>query len=281
MEDTGVYSRKALIRSGLSQADINELVQRGMFFSVIRGWYAVPEADRHLIEALQTGTRIGCLTGCRYHSLWTPRNAGLHLTYRDGPKPTRPSRATIHRYNHPLPESVVWPLHDCLLHVLRNHDLETSLIVIESAINKALLTFAEARELIGNGPKELIIWPDTFIGPNPEARPAYVTSLNAAELKCRLRFSCHRLIEPTCSSAINSSLSVTAMPITRHRSPTRMIAAEISSHVTSAIRLFGSVIRKSGSIGLQRSKVCCNTFGIAFTGADGDKREGAQLGICQ
>ena len=153
MEDTGVYSRKALIRSGLSQADINELVQRGMFFSVIRGWYAVPEADRHLIEALQTGTRIGCLTGCRYHSLWTPRNAGLHLTYRDGPKPTRPSRATIHRYNHPLPESVVWPLHDCLLHVLRNHDLETSLIVIESAINKALLTFAEARELIGNGPK--------------------------------------------------------------------------------------------------------------------------------
>lgn len=139
MKNTGVHSYRDLRNRGCSRRHIERLMREGKLRRVVKGWYASVDADPSVVNALLTRARLGCLSGCKFHGLWVPPHAGLHVVYGDGPKP-KPRRGTfIHHAQSPLPRVPVWPLDDCLTQVIRNHGTETSLIVLESAIHRGRL----------------------------------------------------------------------------------------------------------------------------------------------
>lgn len=148
-----MYSMKALEQLGHSPSYIRGMIKSGQLQRISRGWYATPEADHRIVDQIRQGVRIGCLTGCKFHGLWVPPFSGTHVTYRTGTKPQSTSGTVVHRYDAPVSDTAIWNIRDCLGQVLRAHDPETALIVLESAVHLGLIRIYEAHTLIKAAPK--------------------------------------------------------------------------------------------------------------------------------
>lgn len=154
MEVPGLFSFAQLINDGYSKADIARSLEEGRLSRIIRGWYASDFADRNIVEALRAQGRCGCLSGCEFHGLWVRPHAGLHVVQSPGqPVPYKPSYER-HRSAKPVPKGPIWPLLECLEQVILNHELEDSLIVIESALNLRKVTEADMEELLQGLPEK-------------------------------------------------------------------------------------------------------------------------------
>lgn len=148
----GVYSAAQLRDAGYTYAEIKKRVKSGTLKPIKRGWYRSADANETAIRAVQLGGRIGCLTGCQLHGLWVPEQ------HRRVPHVILPKNASVppgkmHVQTHRYPGhtgSVVWPVTDCLQQVLRNHDRETALVVMESAVHNQLISYEEGWGLIAN-----------------------------------------------------------------------------------------------------------------------------------
>lgn len=147
MNTTGIASYRDLRKAGHSRREITEALETGAITRFARGWYASANADREAMKAIQLGGRLGCLSGCQRHGLWIPPNAGSHIVYGEGCTPAR-RRSSMHFADAPQPKTAIWPLLDCLDHVVHRHSTETSLIVLESALNLKLVTRADVRRLL-------------------------------------------------------------------------------------------------------------------------------------
>lgn len=149
-----VFTTSALLRQGLSAGDIRRAVLSGRIRRVRRGWYATPDAADGLVRAARIGGALGCVSAAREHGIWVPTDRILHVAIRPGLSPVKvPAGVSIHR----LPRGavvpvVLLPVLDCLRQVLRHHDAETALIVLESAVDVHAVTEAEARSLIREAP---------------------------------------------------------------------------------------------------------------------------------
>lgn len=128
--DHGIYTY-AQLRTQFSRRALQKKINEKELRRIVRGWYAEPSADSRLVTGIRNSARVGCLTGCKLHSLWVPPQSGYH--YVGGPGGNRPRG--YHLSPRPLPASPVWDLAECIDHVVKNHGLEEALIVIESALN--------------------------------------------------------------------------------------------------------------------------------------------------
>lgn len=147
--ETGSVSSYAQLRGGgATRRQIDRAVQAGTIRRIAPGWYAMPGADDRIVRAIQAGGRAGCLTGCALHGLWTPPGTGLHVVLGAGLAlpPTRGLQ--LHPSASPQPREAVWPLLDCLSHVVHRHSTEDALIVLESALHLGLVTTGEVSAVL-------------------------------------------------------------------------------------------------------------------------------------
>ena len=149
MRNLGVFSLEDLNSRGLSRRQIERLIAEGKLSRLARGWYATPGADDHVVAALRSGVRLGCLSACRRYGLWVPSGPRMHVVYGDARKPNEIPGALIHHYGARQPKRALWPLEDYLRQVIRHHDIETGLVVVESAINCKAISRDEALNLEG------------------------------------------------------------------------------------------------------------------------------------
>ncbi|MBI4899664.1 MAG: hypothetical protein HY829_04220 [Actinobacteria bacterium] len=94
------------------------------------------------------------MTGLRDHGVWVPPTTHPHIIT---PRWQNPGVIGVH---HQLPRSAQWapnaPRYDvteCLRQVLRHHEVETSLIVLESACNLRMVSERTVAELVAECPK--------------------------------------------------------------------------------------------------------------------------------
>lgn len=124
--------------------DVDRAVAAGRLVRVARGWYALPGADPAAVTALRAGGRLGCLSAARSHGLWVPPNPHVHVVRRRGGADVGSTPGLV---VHPVrawsgPGPVV-AVHDAIEQVVRYHDAETALIVLESALNQGLVQPAD------------------------------------------------------------------------------------------------------------------------------------------
>lgn len=139
-----------LLENGWTRSAVRRALERGLLRRVSRGWYDAGGCSADELTAAAAGGRLGCLTGLRDLGVWVPPTAHPHLMT---PRWSAPSTTgTAHR----LAPGAVWAastmtygLVECLRQVLRHHDVETSLIVLESACNLRLISTSAIAELIG------------------------------------------------------------------------------------------------------------------------------------
>lgn len=148
MDIPGINSYQDLRKAGASRRDINQALTAGTIVRISRGWYrsaTAPPTD--VASALRVDGRLGCLSGCKLHGLWVPPRIGTHIVFGRGCAPDR-LQQNMHTARKPQPRTPVWPLLDCLEHVVHHHCVESALVVVESAINLELLTRDELHALL-------------------------------------------------------------------------------------------------------------------------------------
>lgn len=132
----------------MTKEEIEAAVESGTLIRVVRGWFAYPTAHTWVLQALRAGGRLGCLSGCSLHGVWTPTHRQPHILVDRG---VSRMKKAWHRHLGLMPkEDAVFPLLDCLAQVIRHHGAEEALTVLESAVNKNLVTQAAAEVLIAD-----------------------------------------------------------------------------------------------------------------------------------
>lgn len=147
---TGVYKRTELMAMGLTIYGIRKRVKEGILILLRKGWYATDAALEPVSRAVQLGGTLCRVSGCQVRGIWTPQGAGLHVAARE--RLTKTPR-DVHTHIYHSDSAAVAPLLDCLSQALRYHDPETGLILLESAVNKNLISTTEAEHLISLAPQ--------------------------------------------------------------------------------------------------------------------------------
>lgn len=150
--NTGIWPRSEL-ETKLSDHQIRRAVAAGRLVKVTRGWYAVPTALETAVAAVRTGGRLGCLSGCAAHGLWVPPRTGLHVTFYRQVPAVLPPGIVGHSDRRTGQTAALRPLIDCLEEVVRYHETETALIVLDSALNRGVLTEADVVDVVAHCPK--------------------------------------------------------------------------------------------------------------------------------
>lgn len=147
--DVGVYSHQQLLTEGLQPTELNDALASGRLVRLKRGWYASQRATTWALSAVRAGGRLGCLSGCKAYGIWTPQHSKPHII---GPSTGRALSPPAHRTTGRLPRSAVYPLPDCLEQVIRHHEPEAALMVLESSVNLGLLSLSDAHCLMAAAP---------------------------------------------------------------------------------------------------------------------------------
>lgn len=129
MHIEGIYRYDELLERGYTQVGIEHALKHGSIERVAHGWYAESIADSKIVRALKLGGKIGCLSGCRLYGVWTPSDSELHIIFsssNDVPVGVPSTGVCTHVRPRSWTREAVWPLFDCLDHVIRFHDAETS-----------------------------------------------------------------------------------------------------------------------------------------------------------
>ncbi len=152
--DIGVYATAGLRDAGLTPRRIQAEIDEGNLRRVRRGWYASPGADPEACLAVRVGGRLTCTSGARHYGVWVP-HTGVHVAVPGQVRRPAGPEMRLHRQ-----ASLSWPetqpilsLPDCLSHLLRHHDAETALMVLESATRLGKIQLGEARDLIAAAPE--------------------------------------------------------------------------------------------------------------------------------
>ena len=160
-----------LIDGGWTRHEIRVRLASGSLRRIARGWYDLGATSPDEHTAAASGTRIGCLTGLRDHGVWVPPTTHPHVI-----APRWAETVTRVGVEHELPRGHSWPRHaivygilDCLRQVLRHHDVETSLIVLESAVNLRKVPESVVLELIGERPPRRAVQLGSRLDPKAES----------------------------------------------------------------------------------------------------------------
>lgn len=148
-----VWRRSALVAK-LGAHRLRMLVARGRLIQVGKGWYALPSADEGVLAAVRLGGRLGCLSGCALHGLWVPPHQDLHVMFNRSLPSVLPVGIAGHIARDLGRRLPVRPLMECLEQVVRHHDTETALIVLDSALNRRLVAESDVVQIVEGCPKQ-------------------------------------------------------------------------------------------------------------------------------
>ncbi|MCP2176777.1 Very-short-patch-repair endonuclease [Williamsia maris] len=152
MRDAGVYSRRALIDRGHTQAQVRSAVTKGDLIRLRRGWYATRFADPSVAAAVARGGVLSCLSALRLHGVWVPEHdTNIHVRAnsenRRLPGPFCSQHGGYEVEAGPVDDVAV-----ALRHAVRCLDDEGLVVVCDSILNQHLMTLQELADTLSDAP---------------------------------------------------------------------------------------------------------------------------------
>lgn len=151
-DDVGVASRAAHLAAGGTDSELRAAVRQGALRRIAPGWYAEESAQPKVSRPIREGYRLTCISATRMHGVWTPYGDSspdhdeddphrLHVycdrSAKAAPRGMSARHARTGRWQEPDPIASL-PL--ALHHAMRCQSGETAAILLESAIQRRLLT---------------------------------------------------------------------------------------------------------------------------------------------
>ena len=150
-----VATRRQLMRVGAAPHELTAAVRSGDVVRVRRGYYALPECDQHVMQAVRVGGRLGCIGAARSLGVWAAEPRVPHVAMRheasrlrsphdrfEALGPDNRDGCDLHWWD--LPD-VRWPsLHtvsavEALAHIARCQPRELAIASFDSAMNLGIV----------------------------------------------------------------------------------------------------------------------------------------------
>ena len=156
MDGHGVFRHREFLATGATKHAIEIAVRDGSIRRLRWGWYATTEADPDVVEAVQRGGVLSCVSALARHGVWVPRSDGrVHV--RGNSQAHR--RRNDYCRQHARPQHEVSAVDDvpiALRHAIRCiTDDELVVAVCDSILNNRLMTLPELRAAFSTAPARL------------------------------------------------------------------------------------------------------------------------------
>ena len=140
----GVTVVPHLYRQGFTYDQVRQAVHTGVLIRPRRGWVALPNADRALIDAAAAGVVLSCITQAKRLGLWVLRCPRPHYASPTPHSKVRAGLGVIHRAKVPMPRpagTVEDPIENVLWLVAACQPFEAALAIWDSALNRGLTSY--------------------------------------------------------------------------------------------------------------------------------------------
>ncbi|HCS60779.1 MAG TPA: hypothetical protein DIW46_05170 [Microbacterium sp.] len=147
-----VFSRAELLQAGGTGDDITRAVKAGLLLRLRRNYYAYPDADPDVVEAVRIGGRMACITLLQKLGVFVLKSAGLHMHL-----PPRMSRIRQRKSESTVMHWAQRSLEDCPKHVVSVRDAvwqallcqeaRPAIATLDSVLHLRLATRAQLAEL--------------------------------------------------------------------------------------------------------------------------------------
>lgn len=164
----GAAATHELLGDGHTSHQLTRATRRGEVIRVRQGHYACPELPEPQRQAYRVGGRLTGVAGARAHGMWTPSTAAVDiqvrpdaraLRTRDDPRQRlrattdRKTRVTWTDRRRPGTRTLAGPV-DCLRVAVRTSSTRVSFAIVESALQRNVITGAEWARLLSALPAE-------------------------------------------------------------------------------------------------------------------------------
>lgn len=144
----GVVRTRALREAGYGRSQIERALPK--LIQPRHGWLALRNADKDLVLAARHSVVIGCISQARRLGLWVSHGNRPHVN-RPAPGGRRPNIYARVHWNKPViprhPDALFDGIENTLATVIACQPREHAITVIESALNKQLITYTELTTL--------------------------------------------------------------------------------------------------------------------------------------
>ena len=151
-----VAHRSTILAAGVSANELARAVHVGALVRVRRAWYATPDAPTEVVRAVKVGGAITAVSAAKHLGLWTLDDAQLHVSVaRNASRLRTVGGMCIHWRRSPGADLLtVRPIIDVLVHSIECQTLEHAVILIDSAIDKRLVTLEDLHAAFAHLPRK-------------------------------------------------------------------------------------------------------------------------------
>lgn len=141
-----MYSTAAL-RAHLSEKSLRRLVRTGDLVRIRRGWYATPESTPESRRAAIAGGVLTCVSALAQLGVWTMPHQELHVRVASGTS-VRRAGVRLHWTHERVDLSIMDGAQASLVVAVECLDLRAAVVVVDSALNRGLVTRAALEHLL-------------------------------------------------------------------------------------------------------------------------------------
>lgn len=156
-ENLGIVRRAQLIAAGVEPQEIRRMLAGGSLGRLTHGWYATPTADRDVARAVRADGALTCLSALARLNVWVPTTQTLHVRrsrQHSGKKLPPGIKECQHRNkNAGRVSRPVDAIGQALLSALCCVDADEAVAIMDSILNKGLLSMADLITLLEHEPK--------------------------------------------------------------------------------------------------------------------------------
>jgi very-short-patch-repair endonuclease len=149
-----IYSTSRLRAHGKSTKVIRRLVRDEVLVRLRRGWYATPDVEADTVLAVSTGGKVTCVSALKRFGVWTMPHAELHLRVARGTVVRVNEGTRVHwthdrlDFTHPVDD-----VESALLIAIECLDIRAAVVVVDSALNRGLVSISGLELLLANSPR--------------------------------------------------------------------------------------------------------------------------------
>ena len=162
-----VAYRTELLAHGVTPFELGRARHNGLIARVRRGWYALPNAPRDLVRAVRVGGSLTAVSAAIELALWTLDDGMLHVSVPHNGGRLRSARTRfvalgdepdagvcLHwRRSGGADTRIIQPVVDTLIDAIHCQTEERAVIMIDSALNKELVTMEQLVEAVAPLPR--------------------------------------------------------------------------------------------------------------------------------
>ncbi|WP_144720221.1 endonuclease domain-containing protein [Agrococcus jejuensis] len=183
LDRLGVLSAAQLDAMGVTRRSRDEAVARGRLVRVRRGWFARPDADRTVVDAVRAEGCVSCASALRLRGAWVPEGlAGRHVRHADHRREQGRRGCLPHGGNPPV-RAALDDLETAFRCVLRCGSAEDVVVIADSLLHLRLVTLEDLAASARSAPR----WVTGLLATTDRAESGLESIVRVRLRSCRLR----------------------------------------------------------------------------------------------